>query len=107
MLSKYIVAKSTSVYHAIIKSQLIDLSIDAFIFNMSKHVKTTNIKIMFFASHFSNVNISVTIKHSNLRFSVPILNIIREGTVSQIFFMYVLVPILCTVEIYSTALLYP
>ena len=37
-----------------------------------------------FTSYFFNVNISVTIKHSNLNFSVLILNSMREGTVSQI-----------------------
>ena len=43
-----------------------------------------NIEIMFFTSHFFNVNISVNIKHSHFKFSVSILTIIREGTVSQI-----------------------
>ena len=33
------------------------------------------------------MNISVTIKHSHLIFSVTILDIIREGTVSRIFYM--------------------
>ena len=41
-------------------------------------------KNKFFASYFLNVNISVTIKHSNLKFSVLILNSMREGIVSQI-----------------------
>ena len=52
-------------YYSIIKSQFKDLSIDVFIFNMSKpklYRHTTNIKIKFFASHFFNLNISVTIK---------------------------------------------
>ena len=33
------------------------------------------------------MNISVTIKHSHLIFSVTIFDIIREGTVFQIFYM--------------------
>ena len=41
----------------------------------------------FFHSHFLNVNISVTIKHSYLIFSDTILDIIRKGTVSQIFYI--------------------
>ena len=53
---------------------------------------------MFSTSHFLNVNISVTIKHSPLKFSVLILTIIRERTVSQILFLYGLVFILCIVE---------
>ena len=43
---------------------------------------------MFFTSHFFNVNISVTIKDNHLRFSVLILTIIREGTLSQIFYIW-------------------
>ena len=43
-------------------------------------------KIMFSTSHFLNVNISVNIKHSHFKFSVLILTIIREGTVSQVFY---------------------
>ena len=43
---------------------------------------------MLFTSHFLNVNISVMIKHSHLTFSVLILTIIREGTVSQIFYIW-------------------
>ena len=46
-----------------------------------------NIKIMLFTSHFLNVNISVNIKHSDFKFSVSIFTIIREGTVSQIFYI--------------------
>ena len=38
-------------------------------------------------SHFLNVDISVTIKHSKLIFSVTILDIIREGILSQILYM--------------------
>ena len=43
---------------------------------------------MFFTTHFLNVNISVTIKDNHLRFSVLILTILREGTVSQIFYIW-------------------
>ena len=43
---------------------------------------------MFFSSHFFNLNISVTIKHSNLELSVLLLTIIREGMVSQIFYIW-------------------
>ena len=86
MISKYIVAKSTSVYCLFIKSlksyPLIYLFLICFKFKLYRHA--TNIKNKFFASHFLNVNISVTIKHRPLKFSVLILNIIREGTVSQI-----------------------
>ena len=52
---------------------------------------------MFITSHFLNVNISVTLKHRYLEFSVLILTVNREGTVSQIF-VYGLVFILCNVE---------
>ena len=44
----------------------------------------TNIKNKFFASHFLNVNISGTIK-----LSVLILNISREGTVSDSVYIYI------------------
>ena len=54
-------------------------------------------KIMFFTSHFFNVNISVTIKHCPLKFSVLILTIIKERTLSQVF-IYGLDFILCIVE---------
>ena len=69
-------------YYVSIKSQFKDLSIDLFIFNISKlttvYRHATNMKIMFFTTHCLNVNISVTIKDNHLRFSVLILTIIRE-----------------------------
>ena len=83
-------------YHAVIKSQFKDISIYVFILdiclNLQLHRHATNIKRIFFASHFLNVNISVSIKHSHLRFSVLILNIIREGMMSHIFFIIIIWP---------------
>ena len=45
-------------------------------------IKNSNIYLFFF-----NVNISIIIKDKHLNFSVIILDIIREGTVFQIFDM--------------------
>ena len=78
------------VYNVPIKSQL---STDIFDFKIAKlravkicyEVKNSNIQ-----HTFLNANISAIIKDLHLKFSVIVLDIIREGTLSQIFFLFVL-----------------
>ena len=45
------------------------------------------LKIQVFGHHFLNVKISTIIKDKRLKFSVLIFDVIKEGTVSQIFDM--------------------
>ena len=76
-------------FYAIIRSQFKDLSIDLFLtcLNLQPYRHASYIKNWFFASHFLNLNIEVTIKQSNFRFSVIILDIMKKVTVSPIYFL--------------------
>ena len=84
---KSIPAERTSVSYIPIKSHLKGLSIDVFIFIVSKlwvwrYAKKS--KIQYFSHIILNLNISVTINVIHLIFSMTILDIMRAGTVSQI-----------------------
>ena len=54
---------------------------------MIKIYALKSVKILFFAYIFLNLDNSINIVHRLLKFSIAILEMITEGTVSQIFYL--------------------
>ena len=70
-----------------IKSNLKGLSIDVLDTNVSRRGLWKTQKNDIFLNHFLDVKISVTMGNKHLILSVVILDIIRDGMVSQFFFI--------------------
>ena len=75
-------------YHTLNGREYSSLSIDIFISENENESKKKYTEMYFFHLHFSIVHISTNNVIGGLKFCIHVVNIHVEGTVSQIFFIY-------------------